>query len=130
MRGELRSLLYDRHPKLLSELQERHPSGGPTESLNCGDGWFDLIDTLCMAIQARIDEEGLPQVHVKQIKEKLGTLRFYIFAQGDDYIRGMIHFASGLSERICAVCGAPGELHEREVACLAHRVVASCPNKT
>jgi hypothetical protein len=42
----------------------------------CGDGWYDLIDALCSSLQ-NATENDAPQVVVVQVKEKLGSLRFY-----------------------------------------------------
>lgn len=47
------------------------------------------------------------QVHVSQIKEKFGSLRFY-YSGGDDHIAGMVSLAESLSGVICEGCGAPG----------------------
>jgi hypothetical protein len=47
------------------------------------------------------------QVHVQQIKEKFGTLRFY-YSGGDEYIAGMVSLAESLSAAICEGCGSPG----------------------
>jgi hypothetical protein len=90
----------------------------------CGDGWYDIIDTLCNLIQARVNsvnkiyksefEKNLPTIipikqrkiecKATQVKEKFGGLRFYIVG-GDDYIRGLISYAELLSYKICNICG-------------------------
>ena len=44
-----------------------------------------------------------------QVKEKMGTLRFYMSAE-TEAIREAIEEAQARSEIICEVCGAPGEL--------------------
>jgi hypothetical protein len=94
----------------------------------CGDGWYDLIDTLCSSIQNSVEQnrksldfrkkngENIAdedyeniEVMIQQVKEKFGGLRFYAFG-GDDYIRGMIRFAESMSYKICESCGKPGKL--------------------
>lgn len=49
--------------------------------LECGNGWYELIDALCAQIdrhlQACFDEGDRFNVKVVQVKEKFGTLRFY-----------------------------------------------------
>ena len=82
---------------------------------DCGDGWYDLIDTLCGEIQHHIDNrkrnrevilkketfdsntlpEEIPQVVAVQVKEKFGSLRFYydLWALSiRPYIFSYIHF--------------------------------------
>ena len=111
MREELDKLLCEKYPKL---FVNRHKSMQETcmcWGFSCGDGWFDLIDQLCANIQSYIDNNkhlNVPQVTVDQVKEKFGTLRFYVTG-GDDLIRGMIWFAESMSGRICETCGAPGK---------------------
>lgn len=46
-----------------------------------------------------------------QLKEKYGTLRFYVYG-ADDYVNGLIQMAEAMSVVTCETCGAPGE--ERE----------------
>lgn len=50
---------------------------------------------------------------VDQIKEKFGTLRFYVGGYPDTRdgweVTGMITFAEMISGRICEACGNPGE---------------------
>lgn len=76
----------------------------------CGDGWYDLIYTLCKDIQFYIDHnmkdipEEEKQVVASQVKEKYGGLRFY-FSGGDEHIEGMVSFAESMSYQICEGCG-------------------------
>lgn len=103
----------------------------------CGDGWFTLINELCYQLNAHRQwceacindynnkkswtfnwpEERLVKykhattIQVVQVKEKFGTLRFYIRG-GNDFMDGAIDLAEELSAFICETCGAPGENKE------------------
>jgi hypothetical protein len=79
----------------------------------CGDGWYDLIYTLCKDIQHHINnklknlskkEQENIRVVADQVKEKYGGLRFY-YSGGDEYIGGMVDFAESMSYNICEDCG-------------------------
>lgn len=69
-------------------------------------------------IERRMDEiltesprkvpEEVKEVKVAQIKEKFGTLRFYVDG-GDQYVYGAISLAEQLSGILCEECGKPGE---------------------
>jgi hypothetical protein len=50
------------------------------------------------------------QVVASQVKEKFGTLRFYING-GDDYIYGLISMAESMSSVTCEICGKPGTVN-------------------
>ena len=71
----------------------------------CGDGWFNIIDNLCELLM--IDETLTPRA--TQVKEKFGTLRFYV-DQATDYQYELIDRAGDLSAVTCEVCGQPGTL--------------------
>jgi len=111
-----------------------------------GDGWFNIIDTLCWHLYAgyeiaksshdylvsrlgkpRFGEKGEPVTQedideakvkmdteaekiptVVQVKEKFGTLRFYIQA-GTDAHYNYISFAEAMSGVTCETCGSPGK---------------------
>jgi hypothetical protein len=51
--------------------------------------------------------EPCKQVVAVQVKEKFGTLRFYVNG-GDDTTRGMIQMAEAMTAVTCEECGAPG----------------------
>lgn len=108
MSPEIENELHKRYPKVLgyigSEGEYRTKLWGGFQH---GDGWHDLIDTLCACIQQRIESTG-ESVQVSQVKEKFGSLRFYVVG-GDEQIKGMIDLAESLSEKICEECGRPGK---------------------
>lgn len=87
-----------------------------TETAMCwgfpGDGWYSLIYDLCKCIQSRIDMNphlNFSQPVAVQVKEKFGTLRFYVDA-ADEETNGMIRFAEYLSGHICEECGKAGRV--------------------
>ena len=106
MSPELEKKLFENHPRLLgSGVDGQYPRGiWGVETL---DGWYELIDTLCHAIQHRVDSTSQPQVTISQIKEKFAELRFYI-REGDEHIQGMIAIAEAMCGKICEECGCPG----------------------
>lgn len=53
--------------------------------------------------------EKEPQTEAVQVKEKFGTLRFYI-DYGDDSVYAFIAMAESMSARTCETCGKPGKL--------------------
>lgn len=78
--------------------------------IECGIGWYDLIDKLCADIMSICIEENLNVPIVAQVKEKFGALRFYIDIpdDGQDYTK--IHYRIVEAERasfnICEICGS------------------------
>jgi len=106
MNPQLSNLLFERYPSIFR--LHTSPDSRMSEGLACGDGWFDLIDALCESLQFDIDNNGFPQISVRQVKEKLGTLRFYVGKVSENQ-RGKILFAESFSGRICDICGRPGK---------------------
>ena len=124
MKEELENQLISKYPLIFSQRCE----------ISCGDGWYQLVDTLCGTIQGHIHSverqrtwaleknaknadvdtdpydvpEPVVQVIAQQIKEKFGTLRFYTTG-GDGYIHGAIQMADTMSEHICEECGNVGK---------------------
>jgi hypothetical protein len=92
------------YPKMFSE-----PYGGFAIS----EGWWLIIERLCANIQHHLkwknkESEVVPQVVVRQIKEKFGGLRFY-YDGGDDEISGMVRMAESWADHTCEKCGNKGE---------------------
>lgn len=109
-------------PELQQQLRERYPIIFESEpAFECGDGWFELIDTLCALLQS-VTERGGPQVVAQQVKEKFGGLRFYTAGVNDEQ-DGMIELAEAMSQRICEVCGNRGKVYSHGwvgTRCAAH----------
>jgi hypothetical protein len=86
---------------------------GDTFWFECGDGWFNIL------LQASIELEKQIQTYPKderenivalQVKEKYGTLRFYVSYYTED-LDEIIQRVEQQSACTCETCGAPGKLH-------------------
>ena len=117
MRKELDEALCAKYPEI---FKDRHGDMRETAmcwGFDCGDGWYNIIDTLCATIQNREynnkrNNIQFAPVVATQVKEKYGTLRFY-YTGGDDYIEGAVAMAEYLSEVTCEICGSPGKIRDR-----------------
>jgi hypothetical protein len=139
MSPELEKQLIEKYPKIFQITEGRRIEPFVMFGIECGDGWYNLLNTLCFQIQSYIDwheklnqniiernkeedPEGqinqqmlqpyIPQVIVTQVKEKFGTLRFY-YDGGDECIDGMVRMAEAMSAVTCEVCGDVGKLRGR-----------------
>lgn len=79
-------------------------------SIDCGEGWWPIIAALDRDLR-----QIVPSYRVDQVKEKFGTLRYYInMGPQDDETRervyGLLDTATELSARTCEKCGRPGRL--------------------
>lgn len=84
----------------------------------CGDGWFDLIYKLAGDIEAVARENELNPdsdewPRCRQVKEKLGSLRFVVFAiEGREEVSERINelrlAAEIKSRQVCEACGKSG----------------------
>ena len=110
----------------LNELPKKYPKlfNNKPFYFECGDGWYDLLDTLCAHIEHHIEWKNKNMnIQINQIKEKFGELRFYCSGiDGDLY--PVIDYASSLSRKICEICGNRGKLRNehgwRYTACDEH----------
>lgn len=76
----------------------------------CGDGWFNLLLELTRQLEAlalTFAEDDRPSV--QQVKEKYGSLRFYL-SHGSEEMYALIGSAEALSAETCETCGQPGEI--------------------
>jgi len=131
MRDELDQKLCADYPKIFVNRYGDMKETAMCWGFECGDGWFNILNVLCSNIQLHIDwrnsrresmlrdnpynqpvPDEVPQVIVDQVKEKLGTLRFY-YHGGDDKIDGMVRMAESISAFTCEKCGAPGKMRGR-----------------
>ncbi|WP_312938407.1 hypothetical protein [Stutzerimonas nitrititolerans] len=100
--------LCQRYPVIFKHHRKSMADAPQPWGVICGDGWFDLLDTLCAQLQFATDRHGAPQVVAVQVKEKFGTLSFYC-KDANEAQRGMIAMAAAMSARLCERCGQPGQ---------------------
>ena len=128
MKKELQSKLFEKYPKIFRQKDLPKQQTAMCWGIDCDNGWFDLIDSLCFCIQSRVvsqnekmqkEYDSRPKSLVPysakfliceatQVKEKFGGLRFY-YGGGDDVIYGMVSLAESMSFKICECCGSPGK---------------------
>lgn len=110
MSPELEHQLVERYPKLFDGYGAPPDKSLLAFGFECGDGWFDLLDTLCAQLSrlkpSSADGDPLP-INVLQVKEKYGTLRFYLGNCTDDAL-ALADFAEAMSAKICETCGNKG----------------------
>jgi hypothetical protein len=113
-------------PMLARQLTQTFPRlfahGDGVYPFQCGGGWYRLIYDL--ASQLATQEPPEADVHVNQVKEKFGGLRFYTRSVLSTAGQQAIEEAEARSFMICEACGAPGTLQSREgwfrTRCPAH----------
>ena len=104
MKKENEERLLKRYPEL---YRQRHLP--MTETCMCwgfdvGDGWYKILAKLSKKLDAYAKEKAI-KLEVTQVKEKFGTLRFYL-NQSDDAIDKMVAAAEAASSTTCEVCGS------------------------
>jgi hypothetical protein len=112
MKKELDEQLCQKYPLIFANRHRPMNETAMCWGFDCGDGWFNILDQLCLNIQYYIEwknkkETVVEQVVADQVKEKFGTLRFY-YSGGDEHIAGMVAMAESMSGVTCEDCGKPG----------------------
>lgn len=97
-------------PNKYAELMQKYPFFQKLSSIDCGEGWYELIKNLC----AELERLTLgPNFQVVQVKEKNGALRFYVQNVPDGkkkMVYKLIQEAENRSLLTCELCGKPGRL--------------------
>jgi hypothetical protein len=125
MNNENTKKLYERYPEIFAGANASIMESAMAWGFCHGDGWYDIIESLCRNIMGyvnshnsnlrysqsrgkRLDEKPMPIPVASQVKEKFGTLRFYIDSC-DPYIYGLIAMAESMSSVICEICGSKAQ---------------------
>jgi hypothetical protein len=125
--------LIEAHARLF-----RHANGHPEAAQGypeCDEGWCDLLERACVRIENALDNGDT--FKIAQIKEKLGTLRFYWDGKLSEHVKAAVEEAIALatarSACTCEICGAEGRLHNRggwlATACAEHARGEAVPIK-
>ena len=111
MKKELTNKLYVDYKDLFSRKDLPMTQSAMMWGIECNDGWFDLINELCSKLTALH-----PNIRADQVKEKYGTLRFYIGQEGKvpselmDKAFDLEDEYETKSAKVCEECGQPGKL--------------------
>lgn len=113
MKKELEEKLMNDFPKLFRGTHEPITQNLMPFGCECGDGWFGLIYDLSKKIddeakRLELSDEYYPKL--TQVKEKFGTLRYYILGATDKML-DWIEEAEIKSGGICESCGEGGTVH-------------------
>ena len=135
MRNELQRQLVEQYPDIFEMVGSDPRDSAMAWGIECGDGWFDILDHLCRELTRtvetidRLHPEYKFRVKAVQVKEKYGTLRFYVDFHYDenindeqmkrltsymDRISGAISFAESMTARTCEDCGARATMNPDE----------------
>jgi len=135
MTEELEFKLVEKYPTILKDYRGNCQHTCMAWGMECGDGWFNLLDELLNKLDYICKTSGT-QIVADQIKEKYGTLRFYystiintdLNAKDDkvvdDIISNIVSAAENKSEITCETCGEYGDLVTNgwwKVRCDAHK---------
>lgn len=106
MNEELERKLLTKYPRIFA-IDQSSPTAPTYRGVECGDGWFVLLERLCDDIQVHVDAHLVPQVTFTQLKEKFGELRVYHLG-GDGQVEDLINIAESASKITCENCGSLG----------------------
>lgn len=122
MNKELELKLVEKYPTILMDYGGDMMKTCMHFGMECGDGWYDLLDELLEKLDY-ISKHSGTQVVANQIKEKFGTLRFYystiiktdlnVEPIVDKIIYDLVERAEVKSSRICEITGTDGTLCSR-----------------
>lgn len=126
MKTELQNQLFAKYPSIFREIGGKPEETCMAFGIECGDGWHNLIDALCEQIDFhvnwtnRITPTYKFGVVAAQVKEKFGSLRFYVdfiydhnldqpamkrISASIERVGGMIAMAEAISAKTCGACG-------------------------
>lgn len=105
MTKELEKKLFKKYPLIFQDKDKSVKESLIPFGFECGDGWYNIINRLCSNLQWNTDHNDEPQIIAAQVKEKFGSLHFYIRG-GTESQNTVISFVESLSYHICEKCGS------------------------
>ncbi len=100
MKQELQNQLFENYPKIFRQKDLSPQETAMCWGISCGDGWFDIVNVLCLNIRKHAEFTG-KSIEAVQVKSKWGALRVYLEGEGvDDFIRGLVKMAESMSRTI------------------------------
>jgi hypothetical protein len=91
MKKKLELQLVEKYPVIFQEYGGDMRKTCMYWGFECGDGWYNLINSLCQSINSLIKDKNI-KVVAHQVKEKLGGLRFYYGIEPNQTLIGRIDY--------------------------------------
>ncbi len=108
MHPALDKLLVEQHPLLYRDYTANIRNSAMPWGFCVGDGWFYLIWELSQKLETELQKMSESyKPCASQVKEKFGTLRFYMTAETNAMSKAIQH-AETRSSKECEQCGQPG----------------------
>lgn len=111
MSPELDAYLCRKFPLLYADRHQPMDRTSMCWGFEIGDGWYQIIRDLSGKLEpliADLPEEEQRATRACQVKEKFGTLRFYMTSE-TDAMSDAISRAERRTETTCESCGGDGE---------------------
>lgn len=115
IRHEFEKRMKDTYPLLYKDMYASPMRSCMAFGFDIGPGWYPIIEKLSAKLENLIqkyknehpdlDKDYLPRA--SQVKEKYGTLRFYMISETEEMI-ALIDEAEEISKTVCEECGQPG----------------------
>lgn len=102
--------------EIMAKCPKLYPKGMYFE---CLPGWQSIIGGLSFQIENILKKSGETDMYAVQVKQKYGTLRFYM-SKVTPEIADLISDTEALSSQRCELCGHFGKMRG------AHHIVVRC----
>ena len=122
MKAELQKKLYEKYPKIFVQKDYTIQQSAMPFGIECGDGWYNIIDTLCWHIQHEVDrphediikyteyleDPELPEATVTYFQQQIVESRKRIIPQVEatqvkEKFGGLRFYTFGSNEKIDAL---------------------------
>lgn len=110
MKKELQDKLYNKYPSLFKDKDKSMQETCMCWGIDCGEGWFSLIDKMCEEIM-KVDKKK--EIRFIQVKEKFASLRCYT----NIYVKEVEEIIDRYvveSYKTCEHCGAKENVHTNQ----------------
>ena len=74
----------------------------------CGEGWREILEDLCVELQALAEQAGRP-IRVQSVREKMGRLQVSVSSRRPEVLR-TVRRAEEVASRTCEGCGNPSRI--------------------
>lgn len=102
MQADLIEKLFIQYPKIFTTKNS---------IIDCGDGWYEIINSLCNKIQNYIDKEEETQTRIFKIRNLYGEMFIEAYTDSVEAIEKFIEEAEQLSTKTCEFTGKSGRMH-------------------